>query len=179
MIKQKEFRKRTEHIGQLVERVTRLQDAEARSTAQELLQTVMDLHGAVLERVLELIAAHDKRGNELLGALARDPLVSGLLVLYDLHPEKLEARVARALENLHGFLRSHSGSVELLEIRDGVVRLRLGVRGCASTSAALKEAVEQAIYEAAPETAGIFFEEAAPVVAGGFIPLAKLTAPAA
>ncbi len=89
-------------------------------------------------------------------------MISGLLVLYDLHPEDLEARLMRALEKVRPLLHSHGGDVELVEFRDSVVNLRLtgSCNGCVGSTATLKSAVEQAIYEAAPEVATVIAEGA-------------------
>ena len=170
--------KQAERINALVGKIDALPDKAARSSAVELLQEVMELHASVLDRMLELAAKAGDPGLALIDTYMRDPLISGLLVLYDLHPETLETRLARALDKVRPYLQSHGGDVELLEVRDGVVNLRLtgSCNGCAGSTATLKTAVEQAIYEVAPEVSTVVAEGAAaePPVAAGFVPLAKL-----
>ena len=147
-----EFQAHTERIEQLVQRVSGLADEEARTTALELLQSMMDLHGAVVSRIVELLNASEA-GRASLAKLGCDPLVCGLLVLYGVHPVALEERVARAVENVRPQLRKHSGSAELIGIADDVVRVKIqsSGHGCGSSADALKSTVEQAILEAAPE----------------------------
>lgn len=176
-----QFQALTGQIEVLVERVHALPDADARSTALELLQTVMDLHRTVLGRMTDAIAGSGEPGRELLQKLARDPVISGLLVLYDLHPDDLDTRVTRVLEKLRPSLRSHGSSITLVEITEGVVRLRMegSGNGCQSSAASLKETVEQAVYEAAPDAAAVVIEAVATQTPAGFVPLAKLQAPAA
>ncbi len=115
----------------------------------ELLRLVTDLYGAGLERVAELVSADDFR------RLADDDLVASLFVLHGLHPEDVIARVERALEEVRPYLASHGGGVELLGVdeEEGVVRLSLlgACNGCPSSSATLRQAVDKAIEEAAPE----------------------------
>ena len=59
---------------------------------REIVQAVLDLHGAGLERILGHLAdAGDRR--RVLDACARDEVVGGLLLLHGLHPLDLEERV--------------------------------------------------------------------------------------
>ena len=46
----------------------------------------MELHGAGLERMLEIVRANGDSGQLILDSLGRDDMVSSLLVLYGLHP---------------------------------------------------------------------------------------------
>jgi Fe-S cluster biogenesis protein NfuA/nitrite reductase/ring-hydroxylating ferredoxin subunit len=89
--------------------------------------------------------------------MAEDDLIRGVLLLHGLHPIDLRARVEGALESVRPYMRSHGGGVELLDVSDGVVRIRLEghCQGCPSSTVTLKLAVEKAIYEAAPDIAGI------------------------
>jgi Fe-S cluster biogenesis protein NfuA len=67
------------------------------------------------------------------------------------------------------YLHSHGGNVELLGIEEGVVRLRLhgSCHGCPSSSATLKNTIEEAIMEKAPDVAGIRVEGGKEEVAAG------------
>jgi Fe-S cluster biogenesis protein NfuA len=101
-------------------------------------------------------------------------LVGQLLMLYDLHPVDLETRIKQALDKVRPMLKSHGGDVELLSVEDGIVRLRLNgsCNSCPSSSLTLKNAIEEAIYEAAADIAGL---EVVGVVdqppSSGFVPL--------
>lgn len=171
-----EFQAHTEHLEQLVERVSALADEEARTTALELLQAAMDFHGAVVSRIVELLGSSEA-GRTALAKLGSDPLVCGLLVLYGAHPVALEERVARAVESLGPQLRKLSGSVELTGIADAVVRVKIqsSGHGCGSSPEKLKAIVEQAILEAAPEVVEVLV---AGLPSNDFVPL-NLIQPAA
>ncbi len=108
--------------------------------------------------------------------LAAIHLVSSLLVLYGLHPDDLETRVTRAVEQVRPKVQRNGGEVELLGTEDGIVRLRLGLAGhsCASTGDTLQSTVEEAIYEAAPDLASIVVEGLEGKPADGFVSLDKL-----
>lgn len=175
----REFQRRAEKIEVLVGRVRELPDENARNTALELLQEVMDLHGSVMEQILELTLETGEPGHALMQSFGADPIISGLLVLYDLHPDDVETRIGRALEKVRPYLHSHGGDVEMISFHDGVLNLRLTGHcdGCAGSTATLKTSVEQAIHEVAPEVATVVAdstvaeEHPAP---SAFIPLAKL-----
>jgi Fe-S cluster biogenesis protein NfuA/nitrite reductase/ring-hydroxylating ferredoxin subunit len=144
----------------------------------EIVQELMDLHGAGLERMLELIHESNEGGQPMIDRLAADPAVSGLLLLHDLHPVPLEERVMEALASVRPYLGTHGGNVELLGLsHDGVAHLRLegSCHGCASSAVTLKLAIEQALNEAAPDLSGIDVEgvvENKPrAMPAGFIPL--------
>jgi Fe-S cluster biogenesis protein NfuA len=90
-------------------------------------------------------------------------MVASMLLLHGLHPDDLETRVLRGIEKVRPYLQSHGGDVELAGVRDGVVRLILrGTCGsCPSSSLTLKNAVEDALFEAAPDIVEIVAENAA------------------
>ncbi len=167
-----EFQARTEQIDRLVQRVTAFTDDDARTTSLELLQSMMDLHGAAMARIVELLSESGEAGRSSLAKLGSDPLICGLLVLYGIHPVALEERVSRAIEKVRPQLQKHGGSVELLEVADEVVRVKIqsSGNGCGSSADTLKSTVEQAILEAAPEIVAISVEADEPA-ASGFVPL--------
>jgi Fe-S cluster biogenesis protein NfuA/nitrite reductase/ring-hydroxylating ferredoxin subunit len=154
--------------------------AVARERSEELVRLVVDLYGAGLERVLDVVHEQGHLTDEVLDALAADDLVASLLLVHGLHPYSLETRVEKALDGVRPYLASHGGDVELLAVTDdGVARLRLlgSCDGCPSSSATLTLAVEGAIEAAAPEITTIEVEQpAAEPAAGPVIPVASLFA---
>ncbi|MEV0715884.1 hypothetical protein AB0H87_14775, partial [Asanoa sp. NPDC050611] len=70
--------------------------AVARERAEELVRLVVDLYGAGLERLLELLHERGALGDDVLDALAADELVASLLLVHGLHPESASTRVATA-----------------------------------------------------------------------------------
>jgi Fe-S cluster biogenesis protein NfuA len=148
-----EFQAHTEQIERLVEQVSSLADSEARSLALGLVQALMDLHGAGLSRMVELLGDSGETGRKSLIKLGADPVVCGLMVLYGIHPVEFRDRVNTAIEEVRPHVQKQGGKVELLEVSDGVVRVSISSssNGCHSSPDALKQLVEQAIREAAPE----------------------------
>jgi len=166
-------RERVGRIEALLDAVDALPDAAARDTATEAVQALVELYGEGLARLVALAAEHDD--GRLAAAVAGDELVAHLLLLHGLHPMPLEARVRRALDEVRPYLASHGGDVELLDIEEGVVRLRMqgSCHGCASSAATLSLAIEDAIHKAAPDVAGVEAEGAqpAPIQLGVLTPL--------
>jgi Fe-S cluster biogenesis protein NfuA len=165
-----EFQAHTEQIERLVQRVSGLADEDARTSGLELMQCLMDLHGAALSRMVEILGGSGDAGHNALAKLGGDPLLCGLLVLYGVHPRTLEERVGHAIEKASAQIRKQGGSVELLSLAEGVVRVKIesAGHGCGSSPEKFKLAVEQAILEAAPEVVEVVAETPS---AAAFIPV--------
>lgn len=162
----REFTRRSDRIEELVSRIESTGDPAIRAVAQELLQAVIELHGVALERVLDAVADLPS-GEWALKQIAKDDLVSSVLSLHGIHPVAIETRIAAAIEKAQPYLKSHGGKVELASVEDGTVHVRLqGTCGsCSSSSETMKNHVEQAIYDAAPEVTAVISEAMRPVAA--------------
>jgi len=156
----RQLRDRIRRGESLLQEVDQFKDASARAKTREIVQVLMDLHGAGLEKILESLASTGEAGLAQIDSLAQDELISSLLLLYGLHPLDLETRVNQALVKVRPYLASHGGNVELLGIEEGVVRLRLqgSCHGCPSSAMTLKQTIEEAIMEKAPDVSGIEVE---------------------
>ena len=86
--------------------------------------------------------------------------MESLLLLHDLHPLDVDARVQRALDQVRPYLGSHAGGVEYLGVTHGVARLRLegSCHGCPSSTVTVRLAIEGAVLDAAPEVAEVVVE---------------------
>ncbi len=159
-IDKKEFQQRLRRIEELVRTIESAADPNVRAGAIELMQSLMELYGAGFERVLQLVFESGSDGHAIIDELARDELVESLLLLHGLHPLDLESRVTQALDKVRPYLNSHGGNVELIDVAEGTVRLRLqgSCHGCASSAMTLKLAIEEAIYESAPDLTALEVE---------------------
>ena len=73
----------------------------------------------------------------------------------------MAVRVEQALERVRPYLASHAGGVMLVGIDDervAHVRLEGSCDGCGSSAATVRELIERAIQEAAPEIARVDVE---------------------
>jgi Fe-S cluster biogenesis protein NfuA len=135
---------------------------QAGDVAEELVGSLVELYGAGLTAIVAILGADPEAGPRLLDALAGDPLVESLLLVHDLHPLDADARINRALDRLRPQLGAHAGVIEYLGLdADGVagVRLTASGHGCGSSSSTVRQEVENAVAEAAPEVAGVRVEE--------------------
>ena len=178
---------RFQKLEGLLRTVERIGSPDAQAAVHELLQTLLELHGAGLERMLDITYAADSGGQALVDQLGADPLVGQLLLLHNLHPFSLAERVQQALDEVRPYMHSHGGDVELLQVSpQGSVRLRLNgsCHGCQSSNVTLKYAVEAALAAHAPDVTDLQVEgvvgeaaaAAAPRAPAGFIPLDSLLA---
>lgn len=138
--------------------------------AEEMVGCLVGLYGAGLTRIVEILRSPTSSASSagetpeepgLLDRLAADPLVESLLLVHDLHPVDVDTRVQRALDRVRPYLGSHAGGVEYRGVDEhGVVHLTLSgsCQGCPSSTVTVRLTIEQAVAEAAPETAGVDVE---------------------
>lgn len=181
MSEQKAIQERIGSIEGLVGEIEKVSDPAVQSLSRQLVQTLMDLHGSGIERMLEIVHGTGDTGKRIIDEMGRDDLVRSLLLLYGLHPVDLQTRILQALDKTRPYLRSHGGNVELVHVSDsGAVTLRLqgSCHSCPSSTVTLQSTVEQAIYEAAPEVTAIVVEGVVQERAtdATFVPLANLRA---
>jgi Fe-S cluster biogenesis protein NfuA/nitrite reductase/ring-hydroxylating ferredoxin subunit len=144
-------------IERLLDDLSAVANPVIREKIEDLMTSTVELYGAGLRRILELLYERPD-GEALIDDLVGDDLVASLLILHDLHPYDLPTRVERALAKVRPYLGSHEGDVEILGItEEGVVKLRLqgSCDGCPSSAVTLKLAIERAILEAAPEVLAV------------------------
>jgi hypothetical protein len=166
-----EFQDRVARIEGLVQKFEGSADPASRSSARELIQCLMELHGAGLERILEIMANRGDAGVGLIDTLGRDELVSSLLVLYGLHPDGFETRVMRALDKVRPALRERGAGLEALDVTESTVRVK--ITGAASKE--LETAVREALLECAPDAAEVVIDGAKGRAGGSnFVPLSSL-----
>jgi Fe-S cluster biogenesis protein NfuA len=159
--KPSEFKAQTDRVEKLAARLERANEPETRATALELVQAVIELHGAALQALIDRCVATPE-GERILNEALQDDLVSSMFLLHNLHPDDLEIRVLRGIESVRPYLQSHGGDCELAGVDNGIVRLRLhgSCGSCPSSSLTLKNAVEDALFQVAPDIKEIIAENA-------------------
>ena len=176
MADSRDFREDMQRIGGLVQEIESIADPAVRAATKGLVQSLMDLHGAALEKALDIVADAGEPGMGIIDRLGRDALVSSVLILYGLHPEDLETRVVKAVERVRPQLRKQGCEVELLGVNDGAIRVRVetGSHTCGSTAKTVQATLEGAMYDAAPDMASLVIEGLEEKPASGFVALDKL-----
>jgi Fe-S cluster biogenesis protein NfuA len=145
------------------------------ATAEELVSCLVELYGAGLAEIVQIIGSDTEAGQRLMAKLAADPLVESLLLLHDLHPLPVADRVRRAIEAVMPQLGPHAGQASFDGVDEaGVVRIRLELtdHGRQAHAAAAQEALEQAVADAAPDASGVRFDL---VAAAAELPLLQIT----
>lgn len=138
-------------IGELAEALTEHPDPVVASQVTELLDWVDAVHRDGLGRLLEM--TRQWRGEIFLESVARDEVVGTMLAAYGLGetPEELAALdrqgIDEALAEISPLVESHGGSIEVVDVVDGVVKVKMHgtCDGCASSSATLTYGLEAAL----------------------------------
>jgi Fe-S cluster biogenesis protein NfuA len=176
VVDEKDFRQRIQKIGSLVHDLQTIADPASRAAAKQLVQLLMDLHGAGLERILEVVFQSGDSGSRIIDDLGQDQLVSSLLILYGLHPDELQTRVERKLEQIGSKIHKMGAEAKLVSVNGGDVRVQIRLEGhcCGSTGRTVQTAVEEAMYEAAPDLTSLTIEGLEEAADSGFVALEKL-----
>lgn len=177
MIEEQLVHKQAQEIERLIGELEAIPDPDLRTKVVGLVQALMGLHAAGIDRLMRIVAGDDQSNPAILRRLAGDNLVSSLLLLYGVHPLTLETRVQHAIDQLQSKLSSQAARVELLGLADGVLRLRLlrERQSCHSTKLQLRATIEQDLYEAAPDLNEIqFVDEPEAQSSISFVPLVSL-----
>jgi hypothetical protein len=171
-----ELDRSTRRVEELVFALDGLADPAAASSARELVQLVLELHGTALGRMMEKVAA-DAVGRRVAASFAEDECISGVLLLHGLHPLDFEARIQAAVARLHPHLGVQGIVVEDLRIEgDRVnVRLQTGDAGHHADSDAevIRREVRQALFDAAPDASSV--DVSGPPAQAVFVPVSSIT----
>jgi Fe-S cluster biogenesis protein NfuA len=172
----REFQEQVRQLGKLVAQFDELPDGATKTAAENLMQLLMDVHGRGLERVMEIVFDSGDSGQKIIDKLGQDSIVGNLLLLYSLHPDGLEARIQSALDRIRPRLRKLACTIELENVQEGAVQVRLATSGhsCGSSTKDLRSIVEDGMFEFAPDVTSLEIlglEEPTPV---GFVTLESL-----
>jgi hypothetical protein len=141
-----------QEIERVIREIEATADPNTRERVHRLVGAILGYHEQAVSRMVELAGEATTR------SFARDELAASVLLLYGLHPDDFETRVRRAVDRIPG--------VEVAGIADFAVRLK----GSAS-----REAVEQVLFELAPEVSTIEIE-GPPEAGAAFVPVEALLA---
>jgi len=139
------------HIADLAEQLMEHEDPATADAVTELLDWIDVFNGTGIGRLIDLI--REWRGEIFLETVAADPLVGPLLGAYGLGEgidlDEAHVAVQAALTEVRPYLHSHGGDMEVIEITDGVVRLKLhgSCDGCTASDATITDRVETSLRE--------------------------------
>ncbi|PWU60806.1 hypothetical protein DLE60_09200, partial [Micromonospora globispora] len=150
-------------LGQLEQTPGRTADL-----ALEAVEILTEVYGEALARVTELAADSPRALDRLTG----DELLRHLLLLHRIHPDPLDRRVARAVDDLRPQLRTQGAEIALVGVQDEVARISLSASSCGGGGAALRDLVREHVMTVAPELSAV--DVVAPAAAPALIPVATL-----
>lgn len=147
-LREEEVREIAERLDALLEALARNAAPEAAAAVAEIVDGLQRVHAEGLRRLVELVA----EDRPLFQRALDDPVISNLLLLYDLVVVDERERAREALETIRPLARSHGGEIQLVEVEEGVVRVRLhgACHGCPSSTATLRQGIERALSERLP-----------------------------
>jgi Fe-S cluster biogenesis protein NfuA len=129
---------------------------------------VAEIYGQALIRTLELAdpAAVER--------MLDDELIAHLLALHGIHPESVETRLTRVIDELRAAVSDQGGTVELDRLDETVAVVRVALGGRASRSADVEHTVRRAVMTAVPELANVTIVPGENASATAFVPLEAL-----
>ena len=176
MAEQSGLREASERLDALLREVDTHADPAARQRASEIVELLMTLHRAALDRVLTLAADPAAGGPALVAQIGDDPIAGPILLAHDLHPHSVEVRVSRTVERLRPVIAARGCRVENVRVEPPAAHLV--VKGLAAVqaeaAASLRQAIESAILERAPELTSVVFDaRPGEVAVSGLIQITK------
>jgi hypothetical protein len=153
------FAESLEQLERLLLDAERELPAPALRTTRQVVAALLDAHRAGLSRLLERVGGTGA-GAELLRDAAEDGAVAALLALHGLHPEPIEARVRRAVDEANVAARK-AGYLELRGVTSERAHIYIKARNRVS-SEHIRALAESALGSLAPELEAAFELEFSP-----------------
>jgi len=157
-----DFRSQMSAIESMLAQVERFKNPAEQDLVRKLVSAILEIHAKGIDHILDHVASIGASGVLAVDAMANDDeIVGSLLLLHGLHPATFESRVKLGLLSASKSIEPHGGSVELLSTENGIIRLRIEFSRqsrASSSSSSLKQTIEQAILNSAPDAVAIEIE---------------------
>jgi len=144
-----------DHVDKALQVIETL-DPSAKSKALDLKKAIETFHKIGLTKIVQRLKA-DPQGKALLFELVDIPEVYALLLMHGIVRPSIPNRVKQVIDNVRPYMQSHGGDVELIDVQQDTVFLRLhgACNGCSMSAVTLREGVEEALRESVPEIQNI------------------------
>lgn len=140
-----------DRVAELAESLLTHSDRDVARNAEELVDWLDVFHREGLGRLVEMV--RQWRGELFLEQAALDPIVGELLGTYSLGIDVDAAGTDRvvqvALDDVRPYVHSHGGEIEVVDVTDGVVSLRMhgSCNGCTAADDTVTRRIEVALRE--------------------------------
>lgn len=143
-----------DRLEELFAQVQELDESDQR-VVFELLDGVDHVHRMAMRQVGDALGAA-----EVERLRAAHPAIAWLWEAYNVGLDEF-ALANEALDDIRPYIHSHDGEVELLDVTDGVVHLRLSgsCSGCTASAVTLQQGVEEALRDNLPGFRRLTVEE--------------------
>ncbi len=123
-----------------------------RKRALTLKEAVEAFHKAGLVKIVRAMKG-DPAARDVLMSLVDDPAVYALFAMHGIIKADVRTRVSQVVERLRAYTQSHGGDVELVDVSEDTVFVRLSgaCNGCSMSAVTLRTGVEDALREQVPE----------------------------
>lgn len=123
-----------------------------RKRALALKEAVEAFHKAGLVKIVRAMKG-DPAARDILMTLVDDPAVYALFAMHGIIKADVRTRVSQVVERLRAYTQSHGGDVELVDVSEDTVFVRLSgaCNGCSMSAVTLRTGVEDALREQVPE----------------------------
>lgn len=157
-----EFQHLLDWVGQGVQAMEGIEDEQVREQVFALLEGMDIVHREGLARLLDLISTADDQ--HALATITGDRIVQTLLELYDLPEISERDQVEQALKTVYPYIESHGGRLELLDVQNGHVRVRLSgsCGSCPGSAGTLQRVVEDTLRQEFPNFMSLVAEDPIP-----------------
>jgi len=144
----------------LLESIEQHPEEAVRNHVRALVYTLLDLHHGALRRIVEIVSAQPT-AEKILQELSDDELVQAVLMVHELMAQPIETRIENALETAREQLKIYGADVELVEVKNGVARLKLfgGASTANVSTTILKAEIEHALHERTPDLLDLEYED--------------------
>lgn len=147
-MKPEELHELSDRLDTILEAIQERAEPDVVSAVVELMEGLQRVHAEGLRKLAELLTERP----ELFERALDEPVVSNLFFLYDLAVVDPEERVREALESARMMAASHGGSLDVLGVEEGRVRLRVewSHDSVSREAETLRKGVEWALRERLP-----------------------------
>ncbi len=125
---------------------------EVRELVSRLLELVDEFNRVPLVKIVRHLKSSPE-GKKLLMEIASDPDVYALFLKHRIVKQDIKVEVAKIIELIKPYVRSHGGDVELVDVKEDTVYVRMkgACQGCSQVGVTLTQGILEAIQERLPQ----------------------------